>query len=75
MADRVLVKYEEERREGGPHWTLEVQRSSAGQPGLLFTIRCEMDDPKYHHLDREMTVLVTNGWGVIAPIVRWLEER
>lgn len=74
MANRVLVEYEEERLPEGPHWTLEVQRSSAGQPGLLFTIREEMHDPKYSHLDREMTVVVTDGWKVIDPIRRWLEQ-
>lgn len=75
MANRILVAYEEERNEDGPHWTLEVQRSAVGQPGLLFTIREKMHDPRYAHLNREMTVVVSDGWAVVEPIIDWLEGR
>lgn len=34
MSNRNLVTYEENRLPDGPYWTLEVQRSAAGEPWL-----------------------------------------
>lgn len=77
MSDRNLVHYEEERLEHGPHWTLDIDRSSAGQPGLLITIRSKMHDPKYSghpELEREMTIVVEDGNALLGPVLEWLEE-
>jgi hypothetical protein len=72
MADRNLVTFEEERNEHGPHWTLEIDRSAAGQPGLFFTIKSEMHDPVYEKLNQEMTVVVKDGVALFAPVLTWL---
>ena len=74
MSNRTLVHYEEERNPEGPYWTLEIQRSSAGQPGLLFTIRSEMFDRRLAKLDREMTIVVNDGSALLAPVLEWLER-
>lgn len=74
MSDRSLAHYEEERLEHGPIWTLDIHRSSAGQPGLFFTIRCEMYDTKYAHLNQELTIVVEDGNALLAPVLEWLEE-
>lgn len=73
MANRVLVEYEEDRYEFGPHWTLEVQRSASGRPGLVFSIAGRMHDRNYRDLDQELTVFVDDGWAVIQPILDWLQ--
>lgn len=72
MSDRVLVKYEEDRLPDGPHWGLEIQRSSAGQPGLLFTITFDSVDGTLPH--QEMTVVVRDGNALLAPILEWLRR-
>jgi hypothetical protein len=77
MANRVLVTYEEERLPEGAHWTLEIQRSAAGQPGLLFTIKTETfseDDRHIESLNRELTIVVTDGNALLAPVLEWLND-
>lgn len=75
MADRTLVHYEEERHPEGPYWTLDIDRSAAGQPGLLLTIGMKMFDSNHQHLDREMTIVVEDGNALLAPVLEWLEGR
>ena len=75
MADRNLVTFEEERNEHGPHWTLHIDRSAAGQPGLFFTIKTEMHaeaDKHIESLNRELTVVVKDGVALLAPVLAWL---
>lgn len=74
MADRTLVEYLESRNEFGPYWRLKIDRSSAGQPGIIITISTEMYDPKYAHLNREMTIIVDDANAVLAPVMKWLNE-
>lgn len=72
MSDRTLVEYQEERNEEGPYWRLEIQRSAAGQPGLLFTISYESFDGS---LDpAELTILVDDGNTLLAPVLEWLNR-
>ena len=73
MADRKLVTLQEERNPEGPYWTLEVQRSAAGVPGLLVTISREMFDPGYDRLNQELTFVVEDGWELVSPIIQWLD--
>jgi hypothetical protein len=75
MADRNIVTFEEERNEHGPHWTLEIDRSAAGQPGLFFTIKSQMHDRAYDKLDNEMTVVVKDGIALLAPVLSWLSTE
>ena len=72
MSDRNLVTYEEERLEDGPHWRLMIDRSSAGQPGLFFTISFDSVDASLPH--QEMTVVVDDGVALLTPVIRWLQE-
>lgn len=73
MADRNLVHYEESRNEHGPHWTLDIERSAAGQPALLFTIKTRAhDDERYPELRNQMTIVVEDGNELLAPVLEWL---
>lgn len=75
MADRNIVTYEEDRNDDGPHWTLEIDRSAAGQPGLFFTIKTEMHsarDKMIEPLNRELTVVAKDGVALLAPVLQWL---
>lgn len=73
MADRNLVHYEESRNEYGPYWTLDIERSAAGQPRLLFTIKSRMfDDERYPELRNQMTIVVEDGNELLAPVLEWL---
>lgn len=75
MADRTLVLYEEERNEFGPYWRLRIDRSAAGQPGLLFTISTEMyDAERYPNLSQELTIVVKDGNALLAPVIEWLNN-
>ena len=67
MSNRNLVTYVEPREEGGPFWTLEIDRSANGRPGLLFTIRHEGLD------SRELTVVVEDGSKLLEAVNLWLE--
>ena len=71
MADRNLVKYEEERNPEGPYWSLEIDRSSAGQPGLLFSIKHQMFGKEEV---AEQTVFVKDGNALLAPVLKWLKD-
>ncbi len=76
MSNRTLVEYLEPRNEFGPYWTLEVQRSAAGQPGLLFTITGKMyDEEKHPELTQQLTVVVKDGWEIVNPILEWLNKE
>lgn len=70
MADRTLVRYEEPRLDDGPHWSLEISRSAAGQPGLFFTIQHKSLDGTF---EEEMTVIVDDGNVLLAPVLAWLD--
>lgn len=74
MADRTLVEYLESRNEFGPYWRLKIDRSAAGQPGILITISTEMYDERYSDLNREMTIIVDDANAVLAPVMKWLNE-
>lgn len=77
MSDRVLVTYEEDRLPEGPHWTLTIERSAEGAPGLLLTIKSKMHDPDYQHieaLNREMTIVVNDGEALLEPVLAWLKN-
>ena len=73
MSDRNLVTYEEPRNPTGPYWTLKIDRSAAGQPGLLLTIETNWFDgnPRGHN---EMTIVVENGNELLAPVLEWLNR-
>lgn len=79
MSNRTLVTYEEKRLPEGPYWTLEVQRSAAGQPGILFTIRQEAFGDAYipggWNKREEMTIFVEDANEIIGPIQNWLDNR
>lgn len=73
MSNRNLAHYEEPRNEHGDrHWTLDIDHSAVGRPGLLLTIRSTMLDRSRSHLDREMTVVVDDGNELLAPVLEWL---
>jgi len=75
MADRNIVTYEEDRNEHGPHWTLQIDRSAAGQPGLFFTIKTEAHsarDKLIDSLNQELTVVAKDGVALLAPVLSWL---
>lgn len=69
MADRTLVLYEEPRNPEGPHWTLAIERSAAGQPGGIITI-AEKFEPGMPLADREMTV-VLDDLRRLQPALDW----
>lgn len=73
MGDRTLVLYEEERNAEGPYWRMRIERSSAGQPGLLFTIS---HDPLHEGMYRreELTIVVNDGNALLAPVLEWLNR-
>ena len=78
MADRNLVHYEEERNSEGPYWTLDIERSAAGQPGLLFTIESKAFSESDRHieaLNRQMTIVVRDGNALLAPVLEWLGRK
>ena len=73
MSNRTLALYEEPRNEHGPHWTIGVDRSAAGRPGIFITIRRRMHDPTYSKLDQEMTIVIDDGAAFLAPVNAWLK--
>lgn len=75
MADRTLVKYTEVRNPDGPYWTLTVERSAAGSPAVLITIKTEtasLDDRHIKALNHEMTIVVDDVEKIIGPLIEWL---
>lgn len=74
MSDRNLVRYVEKRNPEGPYWRLNIDRSTGGQPGILLTISMDMFDPKYSHLNQEMTIFVDDGNAVLKPVLDWLNN-
>lgn len=78
MANRTLATYEEKRLDTGPHWTLTVDRSAGGAPGLFFTIRTQTFDPEDRDiasLNQEMTVVVEDGNEFLKPVIEWLQDH
>lgn len=63
MSDRNLVTYEEPADHEGPNYTLRIDRSAAGAPGLLFTIEVG---------GIESTVIVKDGRKLLEPVTEWL---
>lgn len=77
MADRNLVHYEEERNPEGPYWTLDIDRSAAGQPGLFFTIESKTFSEADRHiesLNQRMTIVVKDGDALLRPVLEWLQK-
>ena len=72
MADRTLVKYEEPRLDDGPYWTLRIERSSGGKPGLFFVIRHKSFGDSYQ--PEELSVFVDDGKKLLEPVLKWLCE-
>jgi len=78
MGDRRVVIYEEERSDDGPHWTLEIERSSSGNPDGLITIRTEAHDPAMRHIrsmNHELTIVVRDIDHILQPIIDWAIDR
>lgn len=75
MGDRRIVTYEEPRNEFGPYWTLEIERSSSGDPTLLVTIRSKMFSSLDSRFNREMTIVVEDADEVLAPALSWARDR
>jgi hypothetical protein len=74
MADRNLVTYTEERTWDGPYFTLEIDRSSAGVPSLMFTIRHqEYDKTGKKPESKSLSVVVRDGDELLGPVVAWLD--
>jgi hypothetical protein len=75
MANRTLVEYVEDRPNPESRYDhlIEIQRSAAGQPGLLITNSVEYrnNDGSYNS-EAEVTVLIKDGVALIAPVLAWL---
>ncbi|WP_217181581.1 phage tail protein [Streptomyces sp. AC495_CC817] len=73
MANRTLAYHDEGAdaieagEHPGMHAKIEVQRSSAGAPGLIFTITYDDGLPW-----GEMSVTVPDGVTFLAPVIGWL---
>lgn len=77
MSDRTLVHYLEPRNDEGPYWSLTIERSAAGQPGLFFTIKTQTFSDADRHiasLNHEMTIVVEDGNELLAPVLEWLND-
>lgn len=74
MADRNLVTYlEEQRLQDDTGWTgeweltgykIEIERSAAGQPGILITITNALDEPT--------TIFIKDALALFGPVLEWL---
>ena len=69
MGDRTLSRATEERLPHGPYWTINIDRSANGTPGLMITIhhRTAEDFPV-----EELTVHVEDGNEFLKPVIAWL---
>lgn len=74
MADRTILDYEELRLEYGPHWSLNIERSSSGEPTILMTITHMAHDGKAYPTE-QMTIVVEDAPTVLAPLIKWLEAK
>ena len=72
MADRTLVTYQESRLDDGPYWTLSIERSAGGTPGLFFVIRHKSFGDSYQA--EELSVFVDDGKKLLEPVLKWLDE-
>lgn len=68
MADRTLVEYEEPRAPEGPFWTLSVERSAAGAPGGLITIKVRSFDGT---LPEQAMTIVLEDLRALQPALDW----
>lgn len=67
MADRTLVSYTEPKGDPGTSsYTMKVDRSAAGAPGLFFTI--------INGLEEETTIYVVDGEALLEPVLEWLKN-
>jgi hypothetical protein len=73
MSDRRLVEYIEERNEYGPWWTLTIERSAAGPPGVLITIRNQDYEKKIW--DEQTTIIVHDAVSVLEPVITWAKGQ
>lgn len=73
VSARTIIKYTEERLPTGPYWTLNVERSASGTPGVLVTIRHESFDGTLE--PREMTVFVSDADLIFGHVVDWAKQR
>jgi len=68
MADRNLVTYLEETLNEQPPgltgYKIEIERSAAGQPGVLITITNALDEPE--------TIVVKDALALFGPVLEWL---
>lgn len=80
MANRTLARHTDNTPEiledGEPHnvgmWEqVTIERSAAGQPGLLFVITRYENDQMFD----QMCVVVPDGAAFLAPVNKWLEAR
>ena len=69
MGDRTLTSSTEERLPHGPYWTVGIDRSANGAPGLFFTITHESASKLGHD---EMSVYVKDGNEFLKPVIAWL---
>lgn len=67
MAARTLSTYTEHA--GGMTFTLNVERSAAGQPGLIFAVEARNADGTAFV---DTCVLVDDGNEFLAPVLEWL---
>lgn len=70
MADRSLYTVVEDRLYNGPHFRLRVERSAAGQPGLVVTIEHTDEDDD---MINQLTVVVKDAEEMLVPIIAWLD--
>lgn len=64
MANRTLVQYYEQRDGEQTGFDIEIQRSAAGQPGILVTIT--------NQLEEQSTIVVPDALALFAPVLEWL---
>lgn len=67
MADRNLVTYLEETeqtKDGLTGYQIEIERSAAGQPGILITVTNALGEPS--------TLYIKDGLALFAPVLEWL---
>lgn len=64
MADRNLVTYLEEDDGKLTGYKIEIERSAAGQPGVLITITNALDEPT--------TIVIKDALALFGPVLEWL---
>ena len=69
MGDRTLTSSTEERLPHGPYWTVSIDRSANGAPGIFVTITHGSASKLGHD---EMSVYVKDGNEFLKPVIAWL---